>query len=69
MTFKEFIRGANHYFLDNPGMRYGQALVNYLKKVDAVAYALFPEEVDPLYDDSKTNDFLAYLHGVLTNEE
>lgn len=64
MNFQEYHRQANLHFLDNPRMRYGQALMNFLWRVDGETYSLVPNELDPYYDDAKTEDFLAYLQGV-----
>lgn len=61
-TFEQFCIDANQYFLDNKqDLRYGQAIVNYLSKVNPGLGAMLPMNCDCFYNDELTNQFLYWV--------
>lgn len=62
ITFDEFVGEANEYAFDNRmTQRYGQAVFNYLSKVNVALSQEVPHEVDCFYDDEKCNEFFEYV--------
>ena len=64
MTFQEYFHQANRFFIENKNdQRYGQSLMNYLRKISPNAYngVMFADNIDPFYDDNLVPEFLNYL--------
>lgn len=58
----KIIRLAQHSISENPNIRYGQALMIELHKVNKSAYLeAMLRGVDCFYDDEKVNGFLSFL--------
>ena len=64
MNYQEYFDQANRFFVKNQkDLRYGQALMNYLREISPNAYhsVMFADNVDPFYDDKLVPEFLNYL--------
>lgn len=62
MSFDVFMSEANEYAFDNRmTQRYGQAVYNYLTKVNPTLAQEVPSDVDCFYDNQKCGEFFEFV--------
>jgi hypothetical protein len=61
MSFDQFVNQAENYRKQNPGLRLGQAYMNYLHEASSGLYHAIPWDLDPYYSDKLFPVFLQWV--------